>query len=220
MPESISHKMDNLLSKWSQLEKSSNENLTSMSIYASSFYQPITQPITNLKSPMSLNASQPSVSNSTESVAVQAEKTISSNLITNTTTSILIAENQLINLNVDKTLPKENKLSSQVNEICKEKSEMFDEFFINDNIAITEILNKETVQMGQSKLFSLDNKNEIKKSSSLIQGASFNAVLKTDYLPNEEIEMISNDLFDWLLWIDHTLDSQVKQLLIILEMLN
>ena len=215
MPESISHKMENLLSKWSQLEKSSNENLTSMSIYACSLYQPTTQSITDFKSPTSLNALKPTESNSTETVAIQAEKTIPSNSITTTTTraSILTEENQLINLNIDKTLTKEDELSPQVNEICKEKSEMLDEFFINDKITVTEIINnKETVQMGQSKLISLDNTNEIKKSPSLIQGVSFSAVLNTDYLPNEEIEMISNDLFDWLLWIDHTLDSQVKQL--------
>ena len=28
-------------------------------------------------------------------------------------------------------------------------------------------------------------------------------------MPCKEIESISNDLFDWLVWIDHTLQSQV-----------
>ena len=225
MPESIAHKMENLLTKWSQLEKSSDENLTSMSIYASSLNQPTTQSITDLKSPLSPTTSQPTptVSNSIDSVAFQAEKTYPTSATTKTPTVLpdILTENEEESQSNDasnlvKPLSREEKSLPRLNETSKEKSENFDEFFVNANTAVSEIINnKETVQLDQSKITSLNNtddlnSDEIKKSSSLIQDTSFNAVLNTESMATDDIEMISNDLFDWLLWIDHTLDSQVK----------
>jgi len=210
MPESISQKMENLLSKWSQLEKSNDDNLTSMSIYAGSLNQPTTQSITDLKSPMSPTLSQPTVSNSIESMAFQAEKTISTNAIANTFTETKISKEntQSSELNNAKTESKEDELPSQTKEFSKEKSENFDQFFTN----------KDIVQLEQSHLISLNNtddlnSDEIQKPSSLIQEDSVKAVSNMNTLANDEIEMISNDLFDWLLWIDHTLDSQVNLLI-------
>ena len=202
--------MENLLSKWSQLEKSNDDNLTSMSIYAGSLNQPTTQSITDLKSPMSPTLSQPTVSNSIESMAFQAEKTISTNAIANTFTETKISKEntQSSELNNAKTESKEDELPSQTKEFSKEKSENFDQFFTN----------KDIVQLEQSHLISLNNtddlnSDEIQKPSSLIQEDSVKAVSNMNTLANDEIEMISNDLFDWLLWIDHTLDSQVNLLI-------
>jgi len=181
-----------------------------MSIYAGSLNQPTTQSITDLKSPMSPTLSQPTVSNSIESMAFQAEKTISTNAIANTFTETKISKEntQSSELNNAKTESKEDELPSQTKEFSKEKSENFDQFFTN----------KDIVQLEQSHLISLNNtddlnSDEIQKPSSLIQEDSVKAVSNMNTLANDEIEMISNDLFDWLLWIDHTLDSQVNLLI-------
>jgi hypothetical protein len=60
------------------------------------------------------------------------------------------------------------------------------------------------------------------KSNALLdvtKSVSFSDSIKTDQIinnsssigddPKDDIDLISNDLFDWLLWIDHTLESQL-----------
>ena len=154
MPESISNKMENLLNKWNELEKNTDDNL--------------------------INATPPPAQFETNELAVeQKEKTET--------------------------------------ELKKEKSENFEDYF-NQIVANTKSDDTKLILTSEIVTSDLD---EIKQSSSFIKDSSFSNVVNLipttttstpDTPPQDNVELISNDLFDWLLWIDHTLDSQVLKI--------
>ena len=162
MPESISNKMENLLNKWNELEKNTDDNLINAT------------PSTPPPPPAQFET------NETNELAVeQKEKTET--------------------------------------ELKKEKSENFEDYFSQ---VVANTKSDDTKLILTSEIITSDL-DEIKKSSSFIQDSSFSNVVNliptttttassTPDTPSQDnVELISNDLFDWLLWIDHTLDSQV-----------
>jgi len=160
MPESISNKMENLLNKWTELEKNTDDNLIAAT--TSTPPPPPTQFETN------------------ELVVEQKEKIET--------------------------------------ELKKEKSENFEDYF-SQVVANTKSDDSKLILTSEIMTSDLD---EIKKSSSFIQDSSFSNVVNLipttttsstpDTSSQDNVELISNDLFDWLLWIDHTLDSQVLKI--------
>jgi hypothetical protein len=70
----------------------------------------------------------------------------------------------------------------------------------------TEAAEKECKEIQTSSFDLTNNVEEIPNGTKLIAVEEFNQQLPA---PNKEIETLSNDLFDWLVWIDHTLQSQV-----------
>lgn len=195
MPESIKNKMDNLLKKWTKLETKSDDNLLGKTL--------VSVDTTDLKTPVSQSPELKSPLNETN--ANQTELTITTMKTTTVLSDILTDESDQSELVLlKKSISCDQTNSSQVaNELKREESENFDDFFT-----------KEAQDSQQSKLVSSVNDDintdDIKKSSSFIQDSSFNAVLSIEpSAAPDDIEIISNDLFDWLLWIDHTLESQV-----------
>lgn len=156
MPESISNKMENLLNKWNELEKNTDDNLN----------------------------------NATPSTPPPAQ------------------------FETSELKEKEQKEKTET-ELKKEKSENFEDYFSQ---VVANTKSDDTKLILTSEIITSDL-DEIKKSSSFIQDSSFSNVVNliptttttsTPDTPSQDnVELISNDLFDWLLWIDHTLDSQV-----------